>query len=382
MKYCSDTVSRKISVLSTIATVAVVIIHSNELANVRNPSWAFWVGRGIAYLQEWAVPFFFVVSGFFFDRFFCGKLFWSTFPSFLKRKLRSLFIPYVLWGGVYGFILMTPLTMSVNWQHGEPLLAHTIFAAHSIWNVIDRFAGITGGNFVQALWYVKVLLIVFVTAPFWVGIRKLSRWLILATGLFLVLNFSAVSFAGGDYGFSNVCGVHVHFGGIGWVMFGMAASAFRVEGMRIPKSFVTASGVLYLVMTCIVIVNRFHLAPWDGGLRVWFRIAPLFLIATWWGCYDYAPRLLPDKLPTCFSMNFWTYCMHHPITGYSSALFHALFGRSLLSACIYQVFGWILVLTVCLLCGFLVKRISPSAFAVMTGGRIGNPVDSGDNKRA
>lgn len=64
MKYCSETTSRKIAVLTTLATVAVVIVHSNSLESIRTPSWAFWAGNAIAFLQHWAVPFFFMVSGF------------------------------------------------------------------------------------------------------------------------------------------------------------------------------------------------------------------------------------------------------------------------------------------------------------------------------
>lgn len=98
MRYCSEKVSRKISVLATLATVAVVIIHSNSLELVKMPSWAFWVGNAIAFLQQWAVPFFFMVSGFFFDRAFCDKPIFSNWMPFLRKKFRSLVVPYVLWG--------------------------------------------------------------------------------------------------------------------------------------------------------------------------------------------------------------------------------------------------------------------------------------------
>ena len=90
--YCSKDHSRRISVLSLLATIAVVILHSNSLENIRINAFVWWIGNVIAVLQYWAVPFFFIVSGFFFDRSYVQHNV-STF-QFLKKKVWSLGVPY------------------------------------------------------------------------------------------------------------------------------------------------------------------------------------------------------------------------------------------------------------------------------------------------
>lgn len=100
MSYCNSKTSRKIAVLTTLATIAVVIIHSNSLESYRESAWLFGIGNGIAFLQHWAVPFFFMVSGFFFDRAFDDGPLIGGYSSFLFKKLRTLGMPYLLWGSV------------------------------------------------------------------------------------------------------------------------------------------------------------------------------------------------------------------------------------------------------------------------------------------
>ena len=369
MKYCSEYVSRKIAVLSTVATIAVVVIHSNSLEDVRNPSWAFWVGRWISSLQHWAVPFFFMVSGFFFDRFFDGKPMLASLGGFLKRKFRSLAVPYVLWGGVFGFLTMTPLKMLVNRQHGDAILSGTIFSANGIFETIDRVVGLTGGNFVGALWYVRLLLIVFLTAPLWLCARRASKWLVVVVGVLLILCFSAVAGGGGDPDGERIGRFCIEFGGIGWLLLGMAASAFKVEEVRITKISVIASGLIWLAMMFLVIQSRFAEAPLNCWLKEWFRLSPLFLVIVWWGGYDIIPRILPEKLPDWFKVRFWVYCMHHPVTAWVGAAVHAVFGHAMCGRIAFQLLVAPLTIAACFASALIIRMSMPRLFAVMNGGR-------------
>ena len=96
--YCLEDHSRRISVLSLLATIAVVIIHSNSLENIRINAFVWWIGNVIAVLQYWAVPFFFIVSGFFFDRSYVQHNV-STF-QFLKKKY-GLLVCHIFFGVQY-----------------------------------------------------------------------------------------------------------------------------------------------------------------------------------------------------------------------------------------------------------------------------------------
>lgn len=369
MSYCNDYTSRKFSILSTFATIAVVIIHSNTLETYRESALAFGIGNAIAFLQHWAVPFFFMTSGFFFDRAFVDKSIVKTYSPFVVKKIRSLGIPYLLWGSVIGFLLMTPLKMIVNHQQGVPLYSGTIFSVEGTWNIIDSVIGISGYNFVGALWYVRVLLIAFLIAPIWIGLRKLSRWLMPLVGFGLILVFSAVSGGGGEECGEKFGEFYLQVSSFGWILLGMAVSAFRLEELKVPRGIIISAAFLWVIMSAIVIVNRFELAPWNSVLCIWFRIAPIFLIIVWWGLSDCAIAMFPEKLPEWFNYRFWIYCMHHPITAWVGGIVYAVVGHGISGRIIVQCVQAPMTILGCVVAAALVKRLAPKTFAVLCGGR-------------
>ena len=130
MRYCSDVVSRKIRILSFLATISVVIIHTNALEGNQEMPSAWWIGNLIGYAQRWAVPSFFVVSGFFIHRTFTYRYEFS-FLRFLKKRIETLLVPYLIWGAVYGAITMTPLSYFVAMAHHENApWSHTVFTGN------------------------------------------------------------------------------------------------------------------------------------------------------------------------------------------------------------------------------------------------------------
>ena len=62
-----EKISRKITVLSFLAMVSVVYIHHNAIGTFEPAQWnAIIQGLLTRGISDWAVPFFFVVSGFWF----------------------------------------------------------------------------------------------------------------------------------------------------------------------------------------------------------------------------------------------------------------------------------------------------------------------------
>ena len=287
----------------------------------------------------------------------------------MRKKVWSLAIPYVLWGGLFGFLTMTPLKMFVNRLHGDGILSGTIFEAHGVWDAIDRTIGITGGNFIGAMWYIRLLLIVFLTAPLWIVMRRLFRYATFSAGLLLVFCFSSVTGGGGDAEGEMIGCFCIHTAGIGWILLGMAISAFRIEKARLPVALVIFSGLLWCAMTGFVIHNRFVEAAWSAMLSLWFRVGPLFLMMALWGLYDYLPQVLPDKLPKWFGVRFWVYCMHHPVTAWMGALVHAVFGHAMQGRIAFQLLVAPLSLLVCAGAGVFAKKIMPQEYTILNGGR-------------
>lgn len=107
MKYVSQTISQKLRIISFVATISVVVIHTNHLEMFKECSVAWWIGNLIGYLQRWAVPYFFLVSGFFFARAFEKQPLFRYWKTFLLVKVKTLLVPYLLWGIVSRIILQT-----------------------------------------------------------------------------------------------------------------------------------------------------------------------------------------------------------------------------------------------------------------------------------
>ena len=82
-----------------LAAVLVVCIHTGPLSSV-SPSWDFWLTRVLA---RTAVPFFFMVSGY-----FLAQNEWKNTGRFLKKAILvylaaiTLYLPLNLYNGGYG----------------------------------------------------------------------------------------------------------------------------------------------------------------------------------------------------------------------------------------------------------------------------------------
>ena len=109
--------SRKIRVLSFVAAIAVVLIHSNTYGTNAS-DWNVFVqtllSKGIT---GWAVPFFFLVSGLWFGRSTNGidmrRFVSREYGPMLRKKFKGLCLPYVIWC-VLGAIIQLPILCFAN----------------------------------------------------------------------------------------------------------------------------------------------------------------------------------------------------------------------------------------------------------------------------
>ena len=147
--------STKIRTISMVAMLAVVAWHSECGASVEK-----WV---IPWFTTWSVPWFFLVSGFFFVK-TADKM---GRESFLRKKFKSLLIPYTFWC-VVGWCLWQP---SLSGCGGELLgLSSAIFPR---------------GNW--PLWYVRALIIFMLISILIYPLCMRLRRGFLSYGLFSVL---------------------------------------------------------------------------------------------------------------------------------------------------------------------------------------------------
>lgn len=173
----SDFLSNKLRWLSFIATGAVVFLHSGS-APVGN------IKSYIDYMQEWtagcclwAVPMFFTISGIL----FCCSYQSKTYGSFVIGKVKSLWLPVVLWCFITE-ILILPTTL---YEHKLPCLKALLGSLALIINV-DAWIPEQSLHSVAHFWYVRDLFVWFLLAPIF-GVVYKSRLLLFGLFLFACL---------------------------------------------------------------------------------------------------------------------------------------------------------------------------------------------------
>jgi len=360
--------SRKMTVLSIIAMLAVVFIHSTAYFTLANPArWNIFAETLVTRsFTRWAVPFFFVVSGFWFGRGAyisektgCGEL--------LKKKWKTLLVPYLCWC-VMGFLVSLPLIVGNNLLCGKGLWERTIFAIPGLWAKFDAFFGVTnvGPQSNMPLWYVRCLLVMFLFAPIWKLVLKIPHG---AIGL-LVFALANVWFYP-----IPVPYVSVPTFAFVWFAIGLSLAQFPVERWRVLRGWMLVSLVLYalgsvaiaaLVSGYVSVSQEMKSVVLD---RLETALVPSSGILFFWGLYDRIPNLATIPLPWCFRQTFFIYCLHEIICSYwMSSLKYALGKTDMVTFCISCIVPW-LSIGVCVLAAVGVHRWRPRFYGMITGER-------------
>lgn len=187
-KLSSDT----ISALRFPLMVGIVFIHFNLLNGItvngtvygdNLPTWLECVIKAMSNeIPAISVPLFFIFSGFFF---FQSGLSWDAYKSKMKKRAKTLFVPYILWNLIalsYYLLCALPVFRSLFpishvqgwsiqrflycfWDIDKSLLGEGVVKAVSWMNPVN-----------QPLWYVRDLIIVMVLSPIIHWVLKRFGW--------------------------------------------------------------------------------------------------------------------------------------------------------------------------------------------------------------
>ncbi|WP_369695218.1 acyltransferase family protein [Phocaeicola plebeius] len=155
--------SGNIKIASFIATIMVLFRHSlNYLAffnSYEGKSISNTVENSFTILTEIAVPYFFIVSGFFFLR---NNYYNSSYITMIRNKIKSLFIPFIIWNIWGAFILL-------------------LYNKESIGSFIEFINSLFMSNWNAPLWYIRDLMLIMLLYPIygWLFVRKNKLFAIL-----------------------------------------------------------------------------------------------------------------------------------------------------------------------------------------------------------
>lgn len=355
--------SRKIRVLSFVAAITVVLIHSNTTAGHAS-AWKRFIQTLLSEgISDWAVPFFFLVSGLWFGRSTNGigmrRFVSREYGPMLRKKFKGLFLPYVIWC-VLGAIIQLPILCFANHVAKREVFQGTVLEGGGVWDFIDRLLGICRnapvGNF--PLWFLRALIIIFVAAPIWIALRTyIPRMLLLLLGMAMVAC---------DWDVPFLC---ISLAAAGWFLTGFTLAGFKVADTKLTsRPFLLLCGLSYLALaTC----EASCAAGWID-VRLW-RVAlkrsiPFAGIPFWWTLYD----VLFDKtssLPTCFNDTFWIYCIHQAFVSYIIGAGFYIFGKGDVVSLVLMAGSVVISTVLSILSAQMTRKYLPRAYMLMSGGR-------------
>ena len=332
----AEETSQKIKNMSIICAMLVVTIHVGWPHKELCPTWFIYkfIKGGIAPI---AVPFFFVVSGFFLAAHFNepGWLFRE-----IKKRIHSLLIPFFVWS-VICFFAIAPLSVIAD------LIAHRPFGTnlqlgdgrwiHSLGLDVDKTPALT------PLWYVRCLFFFVLVSPLFKAIvdRFGKVWLMMTFAIALI--FASIRtptellpegesepfwFGFFAYGIS--------LSGIFYFSLGIY---FRKLNNRIGKK---STALLCLIAGAIIVTLNAFLSL--NAIRCPFSLGcisiPLLMYGTW---YFMPSTKWPNWLTSC---SFSIFLLHCILLGYCGIFLKHLHLNDQLAStfsCIGAIIGSILI---------------------------------------
>lgn len=312
-------------------TLLVVFIHvpfnsSDEFSVIFHK---FWI-EGICSI---AVPAFFFISGFLF---FTKEFSWKTYGSKLKRRIRTLLVPYLAWNLIALLVVMIPHFNDYDFSIQNVL---AVFV-----NTKYSFLHTEGSSPIDyPLWYIRDLMICCILSPLFYTIRKLN---ILIPVIFWILWTCEVSLPVGTSSIS--------------ICFFTLGGVIRVYGFPFKNHAFGYLAVSLLLMSIYIISGL------DLSLH---NIVMLILVLS---LLPIGGFFLHNQFCNCFLL--------YVDIAFVIYAFHAIFVKKIynifiyfeLSDCAAYILTYILTIMLCAIFNIILRETSPQIYSILTGKRI-NP---------
>ena len=341
----------KITIVSFVLVIMMLYVHGiyNEAEQFRM---SFVVKSIISRLSYRIInPTYFSISGFLF--FYGLKTMVDCFPK-MKRRIRTVLIPFVLWNVIVVleslFFSLIPFTKEFfNFN----LLDKYNNLSSGIYNLIICPAGFH-------LWFLRDLIAYIAISPIIYWLIKKFSWYV---PVFLLLTTPPLMQA------FNLGHLEIAFFTLG----GTIAMKSDLQSIKafLSKPIVAISAAVYLGLAF----------TWDFFLPNHFRgeeyLSILFSVCgmiTIWRGYDGLFHLTnPENnhlLQTLTNYSFFIYLFHEPVLFVIMQLGTSLLGLNSKSLSFLYIFNPALVIILAIIVAKIIKTIFPSLYSVLTGGRI------------
>ena len=341
--------------LSLFCCIGVLLIHSITFFTVSNVSWGNLAFQHFVSnaLVRFAVPCFFVIAGYWF---YCSEMSAKrSYNDMMLRKLKSLVVPYLAWGGI-GVVLLLPLVLLNNYIQHRSLFERTFLCKPFGVDMIDQLVGVTypcpwGCS---PLWFVRTLALIFVVSPI-VSRAIVKGFLGFLIGMIVVWL--------GQMGHVEYLSVNISY--LGWFYIGAWICKENMESMEIPRVVTVISLMGWWLSAIVIAVLR--LKGFGADAHVVKGCLDILSVCAVISLWCITGRL--GNPPIAADVLFFIYCFHQFPVRWFISTWYFLFGKTNLTVfcgyCLCPCFAMISCLVVS---SFLKKRIPPF-FKPLTGWR-------------
>ena len=348
--------SRKLRVISFILIVMVVLLHAHNLrgdSDLINYYVQNLISNGFTKL---CVVLFFLISGYLFV-INVEEATVGTFLTKIKSRVRTVFIPYLLWSflGIAIFFILQSLPVVRSFFNNSPISERSASELLYIWLLKPL---------PYQLWFLRHLFIVVLLSPLLYAIVKYLKYpalLLIALLLLNILRLPPTTLIG------NVSLAAFSLG----LWFSVHAQSAIVR--RYPKA---AWWSTLLWMAFVVGRIIFESAEWLD----WSVWRPLLInleygigIFALWSLYDaFEHRKTVEAqadLPAFLGFAFFLYLAHEPMLTIFKKLLLKVFGAGTIGQLLTYFAAPAIVIVLCILIGMLLRRSLPKVYSILAGGR-------------
>ena len=343
--------SQKIKNMGFICALLVVSIH---IGWHKDESQLLWWGKQLVCegFARIAVPFFFVVSGYFLAAHFDEANWWKCEVG---KRIKSLVVPFYLWTIIY-IVATTPLSIVADQIAHRPFGTSIVLSDDWL-----RTFGVDLCNMpkLYPLWYVRCLFLFVLIGPiFKWGVRKAKWWWIATVFLVYAVSSGILGTVDVDQR-TSIMRFFCHGFSLSGVFYFSAGVFIRKFGLRRPTNKQTymmlALGLLLLIGT-------------KAGLYFWqckfYGIGSIIVPLLLYSIYHFMPTTpWPNWLTSCAFPIF----LMHPITFQYLSIVQKYMPPMCVEAQTLIQFVW--GVTVPIAVAVLLRRFFPKTASVLFGGR-------------
>lgn len=296
-----------------------------------------------------AVPLFFFISGYLF--FLNIKDFNITiYKNKLKKRKKSLLIPYFLWNTLFFLFLLTCYIIS-------PSLVQSFdkyFSELTVTSFIQSYWSLNGGPILSPMWFIRDLIILTLLSPF-------IYWIIKRTNLIIVIIVAVIFFIGIYYETPGI-------GGRIWFPY-MFGAFWSIQGKNFLNAFAKYRLLIFSSFILFVFVDTWlssngHRFTIINHLSIAFGMASIPLV-----CAYFINKGVIQENTYIAKASFFVFGFHMFIINIPNKFFPYLIPINTFTAILLQILIPLIVCIFSLIIYSVLNRLFPKLSNILVGGR-------------